>query len=58
MDPDVCLAEIRLILDDHASGEWVDLDRLTHLINSMDEWISSGGFLPQAWRDAHAPLTN
>ena len=51
MDPDVALREIRSMvaaaLDD---GARIDIDELAILVESLDNWISRGGFLPKSWR--------
>jgi len=47
MDPDATLAEIRALIKAAPLDEcW---DRLAELIESLDEWISRGGFLPSDW---------
>lgn len=58
MDPNANLAEQRRLQkkidevmpsdDDTAYVE--DLVSLAVLVEAMDEWLSSGGFLPDAWR--------
>lgn len=63
MDPNAALAEIRKInssLTDGAGllteGEAVaTLDRLSELTEGLDEWLSQGGFLPDAWQPKSAP---
>ena len=51
MDPNANLAEQRRILalpSDETTRE--DLARLAELAGALDEWISGGGFLPDAWQ--------
>lgn len=57
MDPDACLKEIREIKDEINSGKFQQpfaiADRgyrLAELIDSLDNWITRGGFLPKDWR--------
>jgi hypothetical protein len=53
MDPDACLAEIRAVaalVNDGADDNTDAAIRLAELVGALDEWISSGGFLPAAWR--------
>jgi hypothetical protein len=52
MDPNATLAEIRRLNEDHANyGELNDTDteRLVELVEGLDNWLSSNGFLPEAW---------
>jgi hypothetical protein len=56
MDPDANLAEMRRIIararertDYDAVNDAIDLDRLADLAEALDEWLSRGGFLPEAW---------
>lgn len=49
MDPDALLAEIRGLADglpDGAGGG------LAELFEALDEWLSTGGHLPNAWERA------
>lgn len=48
MDPDTTLAEIRQILRDPDG----DHGRLHHLVDSLDNWMSMGGFMPKVWDQA------
>lgn len=57
MDPNECLRTIRGYV--HAiNNDWdeeVDLDDAMYLagaIESLDHWLSSGGFLPTVWQEA------
>lgn len=54
MDPDTTLSIIRELVQsldpkylDYSDGE--DVAQLIKAIDSLDEWIIKGGFLPQAW---------
>lgn len=47
MDPDVCLAEIRAILDKPDADAYADL---AERVEALDQWLTRGGFLPAAWR--------
>jgi len=60
MDPDECLKEIRaqliiynLSTDDHelmtAAG------KVCELVEAMDTWLTTGGFLPNSWAGAPVP---
>jgi hypothetical protein len=54
MDPNVTLAEMRTIARLSAEGRLADpidsLERMGELIIALDEWITGGGFLPDAWQ--------
>ncbi len=52
MDPNANLAEQRRIRNAIRIGQYTrnDVDRLAELIEALDEWISRGGFLPEAWQ--------
>ena len=54
MDPDATLREIRariVSIRQRAALEGVDYDaeQLVELVQSLDDWLSSGGFLPADW---------
>lgn len=56
MDPNMALKSIRKLarqirddLDVYGHAQPHEADRLAHLIESLDEWISHGGFLPLDW---------
>ncbi len=55
MDPDACLAEIRRLVQSinvgggSAKTRGNDAWRLAELVESLDDWIMGGGFLPRAW---------
>lgn len=55
MDPDEVLRTIREIVqriteDDHVES---DLDELADAFESLDLWLSNGGFLPDEWKGAN-----
>lgn len=50
MDPDLTLTSIREELVTHHLGRDADVARLVELVEALDEWLSTGGFLPAAWR--------
>jgi hypothetical protein len=54
MDPNANLAEqrriIARILDGDSSADW---SRLAELADDLDNWLSHGGCLPQAWGRQH-----
>lgn len=64
MDPDVNLEEQRKLaarliaqIDSEPADDVIDLDdvdRLIELVQALDQWISRGGFLPQAWQKKEA----
>lgn len=60
MDPNEALSEIRRILQAYASEgeEFVDCDRFFDLVQGLDEWISKGGFLPEAWQPISLPAAD
>jgi hypothetical protein len=60
MDPDEALKELRALVqvwapmsEDHtiydSEGDH-HLDRLFKLFIGLDEWLSSGGYVPMAWK--------
>lgn len=58
MDPNACLEEIRSltesVLNTHDRDEQEyhsDCQRLAELIQSLDEWISKGGYFPGYWEN-------
>jgi hypothetical protein len=52
MDPNACLAEIRTLVHQKFENGWSieDADRFYELVQSLDEWLSNGGFLPEWWK--------
>ena len=59
MDPNANLAEQRRISSRLITVTGADrlaaLERLADLSDALDEWISGGGFLPDAWQPAPVP---
>jgi hypothetical protein len=59
MDPDETLREIRELAAKLQGNYWEDepdwdneleaSNRLTELVQALDEWLSKGGFPPRAW---------
>lgn len=52
MDPDVTLAEIRGLVVSYNGKTGLTGWQITELVEkfeALDEWISRGGFLPEAW---------
>lgn len=62
MDPNATLAQIReglrLVLDESEESQYVDtgdcLD-LANAVRALDEWLSRGGFRPDAWATPATP---
>jgi hypothetical protein len=59
MDPNANLKEqkeiVRWLLDtneENADELSKKAERLANLVEALDEWLSKGGFLPDAWRGA------
>ena len=58
MDPDAILAELRQAFEDvNTAAQNYDSDahddatqRIAELFAALDEWLTRGGFLPNAWR--------
>ena len=52
MDPNANLDEQRRIINRALASEIGDAEalRLAELARALDEWISSGGFLPRDWQ--------
>lgn len=50
MDPDATLEQIRIMLGLGLVED--DLEPLGELIESLDEWLASGGFPPKRWTQA------
>lgn len=60
MDPDETLTQIRkLIVAWQATEDTGDatsiLEDLSGLVESLDQWLASGGFLPTRWHPAYTP---
>lgn len=52
MDPNACLDEMRTLAESLAESDDpdpCDVERLAYLVQSLDQWITKGGFLPAAW---------
>jgi hypothetical protein len=52
MDPNANLAELRHLLElRDNNGDWPhhEANRFGELFEALDEWITSGGFLPEPW---------
>ncbi len=49
MDPNETLARIRALCADMTDIDDADAAELVELVGALDEWLSRGGFLPQAW---------
>jgi len=54
MDPTACLREIRALIREFQAGESIEIGRFVDLVESLDRWITGGGFLPRAWDRAQA----
>lgn len=50
MDPNAALTALRELLADHYHHGTTDLGLLVERFESLDEWLSNGGFLPEAWQ--------
>lgn len=54
MDPDQCLAEIRLLVSQYETASPTTAQQnyveLAEKITSLDEWLKLGGFLPEDWQ--------
>ena len=55
MDPDACLKEMLELAESIRAEEYEvdseDADRLAELVQALDKWILSGGFLPRRWQE-------
>jgi len=49
MDPNANLAELTDLLGDWVAGHDVDTDRALQLMDALNDWMVSGGFLPTEW---------
>jgi hypothetical protein len=58
MDPNAALEEMRSIAQALVEADELDSDaltdalRLSELVQSLDEWLSKGNFLPSRWKTA------
>lgn len=50
MDPNANLEEQRRIVSTIIRDGSGDAERLADLVEALDEWLSKGGFLPEAWK--------
>lgn len=57
MDPDAALERLRELAkatDPDGDGDYEDpvylLEEMAVVFDGLDQWLSSGGFLPQAWQ--------
>jgi len=51
VDPNATLDLIRAAVESVQNDDGGELE-LADLIKDLDEWLSNGGFLPEAWWDA------
>ncbi len=49
MDPNATLRELREMIGDSDPHSAARSRRYAELIESLDDWLSSGGFLPSDW---------
>jgi len=49
MDPNAALQQLRAQADAILSGGG-NADTMAELFQALDEWLSNGGFPPQAWQ--------
>ena len=52
MDPNETLKQIREVIRDLRDGEMPSMhaaDTLADLFEGLDDWLTKGGFLPDAW---------
>lgn len=49
MDVDATLAEIRKLVRDYDTSPIEDVDRLVELVKALDDWFTSGGYMPTQW---------
>lgn len=52
MDPNECLNRIRALVLTFRESDDSEGSALAEHIEALDGWLSSGGFLPQAWERA------
>lgn len=57
MDPNATLMELRALAQAHMDEgpeetglDVADAVRMAELVQALDEWITRGGFLPDAWQ--------
>jgi len=52
MDPNATLKALRAAIQDHEDSEGdseCDVYEIVELFEALDEWMSKGGFTPDAW---------
>lgn len=61
VDPNETLRKIRRLYD-IVIPEREEMDELCELVQALDDWLTEGGFLPEAWKARHtfsrSPLDN
>lgn len=50
MDPNETLRRLRALNETYAKGGEVDAEEVLELFEALDLWISTGGFLPESWK--------
>lgn len=61
MDPNANLIEQRRLTQNLLRGSmsrmerYVSCERLCELVEALDEWLTNGGFLPEAWSRPERP---
>lgn len=53
MDPDAALAILRAYTEEEPADPIQALEEVTDTVRGLDEWLTSGGFLPKEWRPRH-----
>lgn len=49
MDPNATLSELRQAIPNAVDGDNAESVRAAELFQALDDWLSRGGFLPEAW---------
>jgi hypothetical protein len=50
IDPNIMLNDLRKVIGLAGTKPIdVDIERAAELFNSLDDWVTHGGFLPDAW---------
>lgn len=49
MDVNFTLDELRQLSQERSNGSEIDVDRFVELFESLDSWMSRGGFMPLLW---------
>lgn len=57
MDPNVALEEMRRLSEKSKLNFLTDdeIDRFSELFDSLDTWLTQGGFKPTSWQDDKVP---